>query len=179
MKAILLEQGYENPVQLPTGEWAATFPFLFTTAIITGFNEVCYSRRWCYKIKSEAIEALSEWNGEGHPKGKFTRYMGPEGTLKWGTDGNLYDEHDPILLRQKIEEREKEMQREDCECHACIKEFNLKAGDGDDWFSQLSLNTTKMILCPECGNKRCPKASDHRHFCTGSNEPGQRGSVYK
>ena len=36
----------------------------------------------------------------------------------------------------------------------------------------------KMILCPVCGNKRCPKASDHRLDCTGSNEPGQAGSVY-
>lgn len=35
-----------------------------------------------------------------------------------------------------------------------------------------------MILCPECGNKRCPKASDHRLECTASNEPGQHGSVY-
>jgi len=35
-----------------------------------------------------------------------------------------------------------------------------------------------MILCPTCGNKRCPKASDHRLECTGSNEPGQAGSVY-
>ncbi len=37
----------------------------------------------------------------------------------------------------------------------------------------------RMILCPECGNKRCQKASDHRLECTGSNEPGQAGSVYK
>lgn len=36
----------------------------------------------------------------------------------------------------------------------------------------------RMILCPTCGNKRCPKASDHRLDCTGSNEPGQAGSVY-
>lgn len=35
-----------------------------------------------------------------------------------------------------------------------------------------------MIVCPECGNKRCPKASDHTLACTGSNEPGQPGSVY-
>ncbi|WP_419637208.1 hypothetical protein, partial [Thiolapillus sp.] len=40
------------------------------------------------------------------------------------------------------------------------------------------LPPTKMILCPECGNKRCPHASDHRLACTGSNEPGQPGSVY-
>lgn len=38
---------------------------------------------------------------------------------------------------------------------------------------------TKMILCPECGNKRCPKASDHNNACTNSNEPGQEGSRYE
>lgn len=32
-----------------------------------------------------------------------------------------------------------------------------------------------MILCPTCGNKRCPKASWHGYQCTGSNEPGQLG----
>jgi hypothetical protein len=37
----------------------------------------------------------------------------------------------------------------------------------------------KMFLCPTCGNKRCPKATDHRLDCTGSNEPGQKGSAYE
>lgn len=37
----------------------------------------------------------------------------------------------------------------------------------------------RMILCPQCGNKRCPKASDHDLACTGSNEPAQLGSVYR
>lgn len=36
----------------------------------------------------------------------------------------------------------------------------------------------RMILCPACGNKRCPRATDHRFACTGSNEPGQFGSRY-
>ena len=36
----------------------------------------------------------------------------------------------------------------------------------------------RMLVCPECGNKRCPKASDHRLACTNSNEPNQLGSVY-
>lgn len=35
-----------------------------------------------------------------------------------------------------------------------------------------------MVLCPDCGNKRCPKASDHRLACTRSNESGQLGSIY-
>jgi hypothetical protein len=32
--------------------------------------------------------------------------------------------------------------------------------------------------CETCGNKRCPHHSDHTLACTGSNEPGQPGSVF-
>jgi hypothetical protein len=35
-----------------------------------------------------------------------------------------------------------------------------------------------MILCSECGNKRCPKATNHELQCTNSNEPNQAGSIY-
>ena len=35
-----------------------------------------------------------------------------------------------------------------------------------------------MVLCPECGNKRCPRATDHNNDCTNSNEPGQPGNSY-
>ena len=37
----------------------------------------------------------------------------------------------------------------------------------------------RMIVCPTCGNKRCPKATDHDLPCSGSNEPGQAGSAYQ
>lgn len=36
----------------------------------------------------------------------------------------------------------------------------------------------RMFLCTTCGNKRCPKATDHRNDCTDSNEAGQKGSDY-
>jgi hypothetical protein len=36
-----------------------------------------------------------------------------------------------------------------------------------------------MILCRECGNKRCPKATNCIFKCTGSNDPGQPGSRYQ
>ena len=36
----------------------------------------------------------------------------------------------------------------------------------------------RIVVCPECENKRCPKATDHMLECTGSNEPGQEGSIY-
>jgi hypothetical protein len=36
----------------------------------------------------------------------------------------------------------------------------------------------RMILCPDCGNKRCPKAMHHDYYCTSSNAGGQLGSAY-
>jgi hypothetical protein len=54
-------------------------------------------------------------------------------------------------------------------CHTCRGKA-IQAGA-----SPLAIH---MLLCPTCGNKRCPKASDHTLACTGSNAPGQPGSVY-
>ena len=54
-------------------------------------------------------------------------------------------------------------------CHACLVGV-MEHG--------LPVTMQRMIVCPDCGNKRCPKASNHRHQCTGSNEPNQRGSIY-
>lgn len=35
-----------------------------------------------------------------------------------------------------------------------------------------------FIVCPSCGNKRCPKATHHDNGCTRSNEPGQARSRF-
>lgn len=50
-----------------------------------------------------------------------------------------------------------------CWCHTC---------------RPVTFNDSRLVVCPECGNKRCPHANDHRNACTGSNEPGQEGSAY-
>ncbi|EPJ5609545.1 DUF550 domain-containing protein [Klebsiella pneumoniae] len=42
----------------------------------------------------------------------------------------------------------------------------------------VTLNDMRFVVCPDCGNKRCPRANDHRNACTGSNEPGQEGGAY-
>jgi hypothetical protein len=62
-------------------------------------------------------------------------------------------------------------------CRNCWeKEYGTKAvGIGDTLINPEGL---PMICCSVCGNKRCPKATDHTLACTGSNEPGQEGSVY-
>ena len=54
-------------------------------------------------------------------------------------------------------------------CHACLVGVTEHG---------LPITFQRMILCPDCGNKRCPKASNHRYQCTESNEPNQRGSIY-
>ncbi len=57
-----------------------------------------------------------------------------------------------------------------CGCYACgVPAWELAPG----FFMRTTMN-----LCARCGNKRCPGAADHRNECTGSNEPGQPGSLY-
>ncbi|MDX6980338.1 hypothetical protein [Citrobacter freundii] len=51
----------------------------------------------------------------------------------------------------------------DCWCHT---------------FRPVTMSDMRFVVCPGCGNKRCPHANDHRNACTGSNEPGQIGSAY-
>jgi hypothetical protein len=61
------------------------------------------------------------------------------------------------------------MKQYHCWCYDCLKDMNE-----DGWPITLS----RMILCPVCGNKRCPRATNHTNLCTNSNEPGQPGSRY-
>ena len=58
----------------------------------------------------------------------------------------------------------------ECWCHKCSENTAV--------VNNIPFSMTRMIVCPTCGNKRCPKASDHRLDCTDSNAAGQPGSVY-
>lgn len=51
-----------------------------------------------------------------------------------------------------------------CPCYACLD-------DPTKGFDNPA--TRYMVLCPRCGNKRCPHAAHHVNACTDSNEPGQ------
>lgn len=62
---------------------------------------------------------------------------------------------------------------DECGCRKC-----LRARDAQNQVLG-SVEMTVMILCPTCGNKRCPHATDHDLACTNSNEPGQKGSEYE
>lgn len=47
------------------------------------------------------------------------------------------------------------------------------------WACYKGILMPRMILCKECGIKRCPKANNHRNKCTNSNATGQPGSAYE
>lgn len=58
----------------------------------------------------------------------------------------------------------------DCWCYDCDAQ-RREAGI-------IGMLDVRMNLCPDCGNKRCPKATNHTNQCTDSNEAGQQGSRY-
>ena len=45
-----------------------------------------------------------------------------------------------------------------CLCIRCIRENDIRHGP-------VPLYMARMIVCPECGDKRCPHAEDHRNPC--------------
>jgi hypothetical protein len=75
------------------------------------------------------------------------------------TFANNYD----AIFRKKVAKSE-------CGCYNCMSKVNNENG--------ISPTSYTFIVCPDCGNKRCPKATDHNLACTSSNEPGQLGSRY-
>ena len=68
--------------------------------------------------------------------------------------------YDAIFGRNKVDKYQ-------CYCYNC------------KFATDFEYTVTHMIVCPECGNKRCPHATDHKLACTNSNEPGQPGSRYQ
>ncbi len=65
-----------------------------------------------------------------------------------------------------------------CQCARCFGERRSKDDPSLHPAERLTLRS-RYILCAICGNKRCPHATDHKHACTNSNEPGQPGSSYQ
>lgn len=59
----------------------------------------------------------------------------------------------------------------ECSCYDCMK---IKVTPDSNWM----MVARYLISCPGCGQKNCPKATNHDNACTGSNEPGQKGSRY-
>lgn len=64
-------------------------------------------------------------------------------------------------------------------CRKCFGEdTDLYAKSGFGGVALVNPLGMPFMVCQTCGNKRCPKATDCALDCTGSNEPGQEGSIY-
>lgn len=61
-----------------------------------------------------------------------------------------------------------------CWCYECDSRATSMLPMGD-----IRRISRRMNLCPDCGNKRCPRSTWHESACTGSNDPGQAGSIYQ
>ena len=68
-----------------------------------------------------------------------------------------------------------------CNCRKCLQERGemLAYGVGSTLLNMPGPNPGfyGMVVCPTCGNKRCPHATEHNNAGTNSNEPGQPGSI--
>lgn len=64
---------------------------------------------------------------------------------------------------EKIQSERDSLNHHDCWCLTC---------------RPVTITDMRFVVCPECGNKRCPRANDHSNACSGSNEPGQEGGAY-
>jgi ribosome-binding protein aMBF1 (putative translation factor) len=46
-----------------------------------------------------------------------------------------------------------------CNCHRCLEER-------DEKINGVPFAWCRMVVCPQCGDKRCPHAEDHRSPCS-------------
>ncbi len=60
-----------------------------------------------------------------------------------------------------------------CWCRTCLDGIEPAPGQ-----SHFPTRWTQMVVCALCGNKRCPKAENHRYLCTGSNDLDQEEAFF-
>lgn len=81
--------------------------------------------------------------------------------LKQNSNQSFAQAHNSEISRPAVDMLKMENSKNIYDCEACRKDANAIR--------------SYMILCKDCGNKRCPQALNHRHKCTGSNEVNQIG----
>jgi hypothetical protein len=66
-----------------------------------------------------------------------------------------------------------------CGCLRCQEDRRQSLSQVELWRTFAGQDVHFRYACEVCGNKRCPHHSDHRLACSGSNESGQLGSIYR
>lgn len=57
---------YEHVITIGDHGLCCIYKFMYTTAILSGLNDIGYEDRWCYHTKEAALEALLDW--AAHPE---------------------------------------------------------------------------------------------------------------
>ncbi|MDQ0376522.1 hypothetical protein [Amycolatopsis thermophila] len=128
---------------------------------------------WIARLPRESLEhklrgALAELAEIEHRLGLALGYPvgGPD--YPGGEGEPVTGDHTALTLAMEAEQRLRATSAPDRGCGQCYECLAPSWGEFE----------THMVVCPDCGNKRCPHATSHTRDCTGSNEPGQPGSQY-
>ena len=71
----LQEEGYTN-LELKEDRVCGLLRFAFTYGLMVGLDRDGYERRYCYEHEDDALAALKDWDGKGHPKGPWIKLKG-------------------------------------------------------------------------------------------------------
>lgn len=128
-------------------------------------------------LSKEALEAAAE-------PGDLSEWADMQ-FLLWDAQrrAGISDEQITLAMVEKLAVNKQRQWPEpkDGEPRLHIKEAGNSPVTPDCWCRTcrpVTMSDMRFVVCPDCGNKRCPHANDHRNACTGSNELGQIGSAY-
>ncbi len=93
----LEHEGYMFLTEIPGRGLCGLYRFLFTTGLVIGIDQIGYKGRYCYSERSDALYALSHWDGTDDPPGPWIKYKG-EGGERSNTLKTL--EHDENRTRK-------------------------------------------------------------------------------
>lgn len=71
----IIQLGYIDARQLPSGEWIALGSSIYTLDLYIGIDETGWRCKWMYPAAygRDAGEAFKHWNGTGHPPGSWVK----------------------------------------------------------------------------------------------------------
>ena len=73
--SFLQEQGYRE-LRLIGDVLCGLHRYNFTTGLAVGLTFECYERRYCFEHSEDALRALRDWDGQGHPSGPWIKCKG-------------------------------------------------------------------------------------------------------
>lgn len=77
-----LDEFYARVTIIDNQGVCALGPLMFTVGLYCGLHEQGHKYRYCYANLAEAIDAIDNWDGTGHPSGPWIVRKGKGGDLR-------------------------------------------------------------------------------------------------